>query len=174
MLPCGKPFSQNHRCGRARGERRSVEVHGFSRGSSLQLRTSDLEMNEPRGHTNSAGPGGAGKPESRGELGGFLSRPGQFTRPARGRGLREGCSAAGVGPPAGPHSPPPAPQLSTRLRASAAQAGPRSPSASGSRGAGTGRVGVGMPARSRGGTAAVAVSASRPGAAMGAAEGRKT
>lgn len=136
----------------------------------LQLRTSDLEMNETLGHTDSLGPGGAGTPESRGELGGFLSPP----QSIQGRGLREGCSRAGAGPPAGPHSPPPAPPLSTRLRASAAQAGPCSPSASGSRGAGTGRMGVSMPARPRGGTAAVAVSASRPGAAMGAAEGRKT
>lgn len=84
-----------------------------SPGEPLPLRTSDLEMNEPRGHTDSPGPGGAGKPESRGELGGFLSCPGQFTRLARGRDLQEGCSAACVGPPAGPHSPPPAPQLST-------------------------------------------------------------
>lgn len=161
--------------GAAEGGREGEEGEGqwrctvFPEGP-LQLRTSDLEMNETLGHTDSLGPGGAGTPESRGELGGFLSPP----QSIQGRGLREGCSRAGAGPPAGPHSPPPAPPLSTRLRASAAQAGPCSPSASGSRGAGTGRMGVSMPARPRGGTAAVAVSASRPGAAMGAAEGRKT
>lgn len=145
-------------------------------GSPLQLRTSDLEMNETLGHTDSPGPGGVHGRRSPGENSADSSpHPGQFRAAGSGR---EGCSRAGAGPPAGPHSPPPALPLSTRLRASAAQAGPRSPSASGSRGAGTGRVGVGMPARPRGGTAAVAVavavSASRPGAAMGAAEGRKT
>lgn len=112
----------------------------------LQLRTGDLEMNETLGHTDSPGPVGAVNSD-------FSHHPNPFARPVRGRGLPEGCSSADAGPPAGPHSPPPAPQLPAPLRASAAQAGPRSPSASGSRGAGTGRVGVCMPARSRGGTA---------------------
>lgn len=146
-----------------------------SPGAPLQLRTSDLEMNEPRGHTGSTGPGGAGKPESRGELG-RISLPPRSIHPARegprppGGMLRRRCKTARRPTLTAARSA----ALPTRLRASAAQAGPRFPSASGSRGAGTGRVGVGMPARSRGGKAAVAVSASRPGAAMGAAEGRKT
>lgn len=65
-----------------------------SPGDPLQLRTGSLEMNETPGHTDSPGPGGAGKPESRGELGGFLSPP-QSIHPAREgpRGLRDRCSA---------------------------------------------------------------------------------
>lgn len=80
-----------------------------SPGDPLQLRTGSLEMNETPGHTDSPGPGGAGKPESRGELGGFLSPP-PVNSPGPGGAARPPgpmLRAAGVDrPPAHTHRRP--------------------------------------------------------------------